>query len=146
MPREGSGRFPFLLLMSPRVTMASVVRFFGTGSFAVSSLLTSIRARLYVAFGFVAALTVLCSLIALYAFTTIGDTTTSIVSRNMPATVESLRLAEETSQLLASAPRLMTAEDEAARAAVAAEIEQQQKSLLNRIENLRALEMSGTVD
>lgn len=145
MAREGSGRFPSLLLMSPRVTMASVFRFFGTGSFAVSSLLTSIRARLYVAFGFVAALTVLCSLIALYAFTTIGDTTTSIVSRNMPAMVESLRLAEETSQLLASAPRLMTAEDEAARAAVAAEIGQQQKSLLDRIQNLRALEMSGTV-
>lgn len=145
MAREGSGRFPFLLLMSPRVTMASVFRFFGTGSFAVSSLLTSIRARLYVAFGFVAALTVLCSLIALYAFTTIGDTTTSIVSRNMPAMVESLRLAEETSQLLASAPRLMTAEDEAARAAVAAEIGLQQKSLLDRIQNLRALEMRGTV-
>ena len=115
--------------------MASVFRFFRTGSFAVSSFLTSIRARLYVAFGFVAALTVLCSLIALYAFTTIGDTTTSIVSRNMPAIVESLRLAEETSQLLASAPRLMTAEDEAARAAVAAEIGLQQKSLLDRIQN-----------
>src|SRR3954464_14573688 len=94
-------------------SMASVFRFLGTGSFAVSSLLTSIRARLYVAFGFVAALTVLCSLIALYAFTTIGDTTTSIVSRNMPAMEESLRLAEGASRLLASVPNLMTAEDEA---------------------------------
>src|SRR3954470_16240529 len=107
-----AGRFPVLLLMSP-ASMASVFRFLGTGSFAVSSLLTSIRARLYVAFGFVAALTVLCSLIALYAFTTIGDPTTSSVSRNMPAMEESLRLAEGASRLLASVPNLMTAEDEA---------------------------------
>ena len=81
--------------------MAPVLRFFRTGPLAVSSLLTSIRARLYAAFGFVAALTVLCSLVALYAFTTIGDTTTSIVSRNMPAMEESLRLAEGASRLLA---------------------------------------------
>jgi methyl-accepting chemotaxis protein len=108
-------------------------------------LLTSIRARLYVAFGFVAALTVVCSLIALYAFTTIGDTTTSIVSRNIPAMVQSLRLAEETSALLASAPRLMNAEDEATRAAIAAEIAEQQESLKSRIENLRSIGTGGIV-
>ena len=76
------------------------------------SWLTTIRARLYTALGFMAAMTVVCSLIALYAFTNIGGTTTEIVSQSMPATVHSLRLAEETSDLVASAPRLMTAEDE----------------------------------
>jgi methyl-accepting chemotaxis protein len=125
--------------------MAPVLKFLRNGSLAVATLLTSIRVRLYAAFGFVAALTVLCSLVGLYAFTTIGETTTGIVSRNMPATVQSLRLAEETSRLLASAPRLMTAEDEAARAAVAGEIAEQQESLKNRIASLRALNMPGMV-
>ena len=73
--------------------------------------LSTIRARLYIALGFMAATTVVCSLIALYAFTNIGGTTTEIVSQSMPATVHSLRLAEETSGLVAAAPRLMTAEE-----------------------------------
>ncbi len=134
-----AGAFPSLFSMSFAVTMASVLRFFGTGTLAVSSLLTTIRARLYVAFGFVAALTVLCSLVALYAFTTIGDTTTSIVSRSMPATEESLRLAEGASRLLASVPRLMTVEDEATQKKLSAEISQQLHSLAARIDILQSL-------
>ena len=101
--------------------------------------LTTIRARLYVAFGFAAGTTVIGSLIALYAFTTIGSTTTEIVSRSLPATVESLRLAEETSELVASAPRLMTAEDEKRRAVVSGEISERTRSLAERIERLRLL-------
>jgi hypothetical protein len=67
------------------------------GSVGTWSGLSTIRARLYIALGFMAATTVVCSLIALYAFTNIGGTTTEIVSQSMPATVNSLRLAEETS-------------------------------------------------
>src|SRR6266536_630511 len=100
---------------------------------------TTIRARLYVAFCFAAGTTVIGSLIALYAFTTIGSTTTEIVSRSLPATVESLRLAEETSELVASAPRLMTAEDEKRRAVVSGEISERTRSLAERIERLRLL-------
>src|ERR1700720_3211028 len=82
------------------------------GSRPVASLswLTTIRARLYIALGFMAAITVIGSLIALYTFTNIGA-----VSQSMPATVHSLRLAEETSGLVASAPQLMTVEDESRR-------------------------------
>src|SRR2546429_623109 len=96
-----------------------------TTRLASMSWLTTIRARLYMAFGFAAAMTVVGSLIALYAFTNIGGTTDDIVSRSMPAAVESLRLAEETSSLGASAPRLMTVEDERRRAAMAGEIAKQ---------------------
>jgi methyl-accepting chemotaxis protein len=135
---------PVLDQTSVAVTVAPVLRFFRTGSLAVSSLLTSIRARLYAAFGFVAALTVLCSLVGLYAFTTIGDTTTSIVARNMPATVQSLRLAEDASRLLASVPRLMTIEDEKTEKALAAEITQHLGTLTGRIENLRMLDSAGS--
>src|SRR5438105_8117915 len=75
------------------------------------SVLSTIRARLYIALGFMAATTVVCSLIALYAFTNIGGTTTEIVSQSMAATVQSLRLAERTRGLVASSTQLMTAAD-----------------------------------
>jgi methyl-accepting chemotaxis protein len=126
--------------------MAPVLRLLGTGPLAVSSLLTSIRARLYAAFGFVAALTVVCSLVALYAFTTIGDTTTNIVSRSMPATEESLRLAEGASRLLATVPGLMTAEDEATQKKISGEITQQVRSLAARIDILQKMTDSSTAD
>src|SRR5436190_15759462 len=102
--------------------------------------LSTIRARLYIALGFMAATTVVCSLIALYAFTNIGGTTTEIVSQSMPATVHSLRLAEETSGLVAAAPRLMTAEDESSRSEIAEQIAQQTRDFLARIDQLRTLD------
>jgi methyl-accepting chemotaxis protein len=112
------------------------------------SLLTTIRARLYLAFGFVAATTVIASLTALYAFVNIGRTTTEIVSQSIPATVQSLRLAEETSSLLASGPRLMAAEDEAGRTTIAGEIGRQARRVGTYIDALRALgaSRSGEID
>ncbi len=110
------------------------------------SWMTTIRARLYTAFGFAAAMTVISSLIALYAFTNIGGTTADIVSHRLPATVESLRLADETSSLVASAPRLMTAEDERRRALVATEISDQAHNLVSRIDRLRVLDDAGNAE
>ena len=46
----------------------------------------TIRARLYIAFGFTASMTVVGSLIALYIFTTIGDTTTESAGRAITKT------------------------------------------------------------
>ena len=111
-----------------------------------SSWLTTIRARLYIALGFMAAITVVCSLIALYAFTIIGGTTTEIVSQSMPATVHSLRLAEETSGLVASAPQLMTAEDESRRSEIAEQIARRARNLSARIERLRMLDASMSTE
>ena len=102
----------------------------------------TVRARLYMAFGLAAAITVVGSLIALLEFTSIGGTTTEILSYSMPATVQSLRLSEEASGLVASAPRLMTVTDERRRAAVAAEIAEQSRNLGGRIERLRTLDVS----
>ena len=108
--------------------------------------LNTIRARLYLAFGFAALLTVVCSLVALVAFTIIGGTTTEIVTRTMPATVESLRLADQVSRLIASVPGLLTAQDERDRKVVADDIAQQQKALESQIENLLALDESKSKD
>jgi hypothetical protein len=59
--------------------------------FGLFSSLRTIRSRLYLAFGFAAGMTVVGTLFALYASADIGSTITNIVSRSMPATVESLR-------------------------------------------------------
>jgi methyl-accepting chemotaxis protein len=104
--------------------------------------LRTIRARLYLAFGVAASLTVVGSLYALYASASISATMTEIVSRSMPATVESLRLAEEASTLVASAPRLMAAADDGHRDDVARDIAAQSQLLGSRMERLRGLDAS----
>lgn len=108
--------------------------------------LNTIRARLYLAFGFTALLTVVCSLVGLVAFTIIGRTTTEIVTRTMPATVESLRLADQVSRLIASVPSLLTAQDERGRKVIADDIAQQQKALESQIDSLLALDESKSKD
>jgi methyl-accepting chemotaxis protein len=110
--------------------------------------LLTIRARLYLAFAFAAALTIVCSLVAFYEFVEIGATTNEIVSRSLPATVVSLRLAEEASSLVSSAPRLMTARDDKSRSEIANRIDQQAKNLTLGIERLKALGVTnaGEID
>src|SRR5580658_2288485 len=103
------------------------------------SRLRTIRSRLYLAFGFAAGMTVVGSLFALYAFANISATMTEIMSRSMPATVESLRLAEEASTLVASAPRLMSAQTDNHRDEISGDIAAQSKNLSARIERLRQL-------
>ena len=106
----------------------------------VLSRLNTIRSRLYLAFGLAAGMTVVGSLFALYASANISATMTEIVSRSMPATVESLRLAEEASTLVASAPRLMTASDDNRRDEIARDIAAQSQMLSDRIARLRQLD------
>ncbi len=109
------------------------------GRLATPSWLRTIRARLYLAFGLVAGMTVVGSLFALFASANISATLTEIVSRSMPATVESFRLSEDTNRLIGAAPRLMAVEDESRRAEIAGEIAAQSRNLGTRIDRLRAL-------
>jgi len=108
--------------------------------------LSTIRGRLYLAFGFAAALTIVCSTVASYEFAEIGATTNEIASRSMPAAVVSLRLAEEASGLVASAPRLMSAEDDKRRSEIANSIDQRAKTLTLGIAQLKALGGINTGD
>jgi methyl-accepting chemotaxis protein len=112
------------------------------------SWVSTIRSRLFLAFGFAASMTVVGSLFALYASTNISKTIAEIVSRSMPATVESLRLAEEASTLVAAAPQLMAAEEESQRAEIALGITGQIQMLDGRIQRLRDLDASenGEID
>ena len=110
--------------------------------FVTLSWLSTIRSRLYLAFGLTAGMTVVGSLFALLASTSISATLSEIASRSMPATVESFRLSEDTGRLIATAPRLMSVADENHRAEIAAEITAQSHSLEARIARLRALDAS----
>ena len=99
----------------------------------------TVRARLYLAFGFAAALTIVCSLVSFYELVEIGATTNEIVSHSLPATVLSLRLAEEASSLVSLSPRLMSSKDDKSRSEVASRIDQQAKNLTLGIERLKEL-------
>ncbi|HEY5215764.1 MAG TPA: methyl-accepting chemotaxis protein [Pseudolabrys sp.] len=107
---------------------------------------STIRVRLYFAFGFAAMLTIVGSVTALYEFTTIGTTTNNILSRSFPATVVSLRLAEEASSLVSSAPRLMTAADDKARVEIIDGINRQAKNLEDGIARLKALGIANVAN
>jgi methyl-accepting chemotaxis protein len=104
--------------------------------------LSTIRARLYLAFGFAAALTIVGSSISYYEFIRIGATTQKLVSRSLPATVLSLQLAEEASSLVSLAPRLMTAQDEKTRSETSKRIDRQAQSLTLDIKALKDLGIS----
>src|SRR5450432_2677555 len=101
--------------------------------------LSTIRARLYSAFGFAALLTMAGSLTALFEFTSIGAMTNEILSRSFPATVVSLRLAEQSANLVSSAPRLMAAADDKARINIINGIYRQAQGLQGGIAQLREL-------
>jgi methyl-accepting chemotaxis protein len=101
--------------------------------------LSTIRGRLYLAFGFAAALTIIGASVAIYEFAVIGITTNEIVSRSLPTTTVSLRLAEQAGRLLSSGPRLMAADADKPRGEIMGEIHQQEKSLENGIVRLREL-------
>jgi methyl-accepting chemotaxis protein len=125
------------------VSVGKIQSSIGTsGKLSLVSRLGTIRWRLYLAFGFAASITVIGSLVALYTSANISATMTEIVSRSMPATVESLRLSEEASTLVASAPRLMAVEDEDHRNEIAQAVAAQSRVLSAGIERLRALDAS----
>jgi methyl-accepting chemotaxis protein len=109
---------------------------------------STIRGRLYLAFGFAAVLTIIGSTVAFYQFTIIGATTGEIVSRSLPATAVSLRLAEGANNLISSGPRLMGAGTDKVRDQILNEIKQQEQSLESGIAQLKALGIAGaeTID
>ena len=107
------------------------------------SWLTTIRARLYLAFGFSAALTIVGSSISYYEFVAIGTTTHELVSRSLPATVVSLQLAEEASSLVSSAPRLMAAQTEKTQSEISTRLDKQEQKLAQDIDSLKALGLAN---
>jgi methyl-accepting chemotaxis protein len=129
-----------------RSLRSSVSMLFGNVGPNGVPLFGTIRARLYCAFGFAAVLTFIGSVTAVYEFTSIGAATNDILSYSFPATVVSLRLAEEASGLVSLAPRLMTAADDKTRIAVTDKISEQAKDLKEGTERLKLLGIAKAND
>lgn len=130
-------------MRSLRATLLALISHIGPNGVALFS---TIRARLYCAFGFAAVLTIVGSVTAVYEFTTIGTTTNNILSYSFPATVVSLRLAEEASSLVSSTPGLMTATDDKTRIEITDRINQKAKDLEEGITRLKALGIAKAND
>jgi methyl-accepting chemotaxis protein len=111
-----------------------------------SGWLSTIRGRLYLAFGFAASLTIIGSSIAFYEFTVIGLTTNEIASRSLPTTTVSLRLAEQATSLVSSGPRLMAAGTDAIRAEIIENIGKQETNLEDGIAHLKKLGIAKADD
>jgi len=70
-----------------------------------------IKGRLFLAFGLVAALTVLASMVAFLSYDRVGGRLLDISERNIPAMTISLTLARESAEITATAPALASAPD-----------------------------------
>ncbi|HUN46764.1 MAG TPA: methyl-accepting chemotaxis protein [Stellaceae bacterium] len=70
-----------------------------------------IKGRLFLAFGLVAALTVLASMVAFVSYDRVGARLLDISERNIPAMTVSLTLARESAEITATAPALSSAPD-----------------------------------
>jgi methyl-accepting chemotaxis protein len=111
-----------------------------------SGWLSTIQGRLYLAFGFAAALTIIGSAVAFYEFTVIGLTTKEIVSRSLPTTAVSLRLAEQASSLVSSGPRLMAAGNDKARSEIMDNVGRQEENLEGGIARLKTFGIAKAND
>ena len=87
--------------------------------------------KLILAFGAIAGLTVLASVVTWFLFGNVRDNLTIIAERNLPEIVASFRLAEESAQLSASIPRMVAARNEG-------ELDAEERSLGTRLEAIKS--------
>src|SRR6059058_5575766 len=88
-----------------------------------------IKAKLFLAFCGMAALTALASAVAWYAFAAIDRSVTRITAESMPGMAASFRLAEKAAEIAAAAPSLMASISQEARGREQAKLERKAKRL-----------------
>ncbi len=97
-----------------------------------------VRERLFLSFGFVAALTVLASGIAWKGMDEVSSAISNITGNAIPDITRSLTLAEQTTRLAAAAPALSIVSDEAEREQVVSGLRQQLEELKAQIATLES--------
>jgi hypothetical protein len=97
-----------------------------------------IRSHLFLAFGVVAALTVMASAVAFVSYNRVGATLSAITEHNMPAMSLALTLARESAEITSTAPALAAAADKKAHDAATATVEAHMQSLGKVIDALAA--------
>jgi adenylate cyclase len=88
-----------------------------------------VKAKLFLAFCGMAALTAIAAAVAWYAFVDIDRSVTRITADSMPKMMASLRLAEKSAEIAATAPALMASVNQGDRVHAWAELDQQAKAL-----------------
>jgi hypothetical protein len=91
-----------------------------------------IKAKLFLAFGGMAMLTVGASAVAWYAFTDIDRSVTQITAKSVAGMAASLRLAEKSAEITATAPTLIASRNEEERV-------QEQERLVRRLSEISAV-------
>ncbi|MBL4690175.1 MAG: HAMP domain-containing protein [Rhodospirillales bacterium] len=81
-----------------------------------------IRGRLFMAFGGVAAMTVLAGLVSWFSYAQMSESLNRIISNDIPAMTSSAQLAEKGAAIIATAPTLISAQSETERAAAWADL------------------------
>jgi PAS domain S-box-containing protein len=102
-----------------------------------------VKGKLFLAFSGMAALTVIASAVALYAFLEIDRSVTRITADSMPGMVASLRLAEKGAEIAATAPSLMTSGNVEDGRREEARLEQKAKELARLTDALAATGLAG---
>jgi methyl-accepting chemotaxis protein len=95
-----------------------------------------IRAKLFAAFGAVAAMTVVAAAVAQLSYTTVETRLVAIMQDSLPAMTGAKLLAEESAAIAAAAPVLDAAADQEARALIARELEERSGRLLGLLDTL----------
>ena len=104
---------------------------------------TGIRGRLFLAFGSVAAMTAVATVIAWISFGGVGDSLKRIVTDNIPTVVLAASLAEQSGIITATAPALAAAESEADRARAWIILSQNLKSMDSMLSGVDAVVLSN---
>ncbi|MGO8915066.1 MAG: methyl-accepting chemotaxis protein [Stellaceae bacterium] len=118
--------------MEPFSTPTSVRSSRGASGFGL-------RAKLFLAFGAVAGLTVLASAIAFVSYNDVGRALAGITGESLPAMSASVRLAKSSADLVAIAPALLTAHDAKQRDATLAAVRADERALQQAIDEIAAV-------
>ena len=95
-----------------------------------------VKARLFLAFGVVAALTVAAGGVGWYSYTAVGSAVDAVDSKHVPRMANALTLARESAALSAAMPALANAGDQAERRATVAQLRTRARRLNERIGSL----------
>lgn len=108
-----------------------------------------LAARLYVGIGGAVAFTLVASVVAWLSFIELSEHQREITGQHLPAIEGSLRLAQQSAAIAATAPKLLNAVDESERAAVLADLAAQETALqrlLDQLEGVLADERHGAAE
>lgn len=95
-----------------------------------------LAARLYVGIGGAVAFTLVASIVAWLSFVELGEHQQEITGVHLPAIEGSLRLAQQSAAIAATAPKLLNVADEAERSAVLADLAAQESELQRLLDDL----------